>query len=62
LKEKTQNLLKKTIKHCQDKLEKDEYILVLDDDDMEKLASLKKDEGNEAVDEYMDNKLDVVID
>lgn len=66
---------KKTIKHCHDKLEKDEYIIVLDDKDMENLANTKKEASNKAIDEktkkeksnkaiddYMENKLSEIID
>ena len=52
----------KVIKHCQDRLKDDKYIIVLDDDDMEKLVKLKIEEGNEAIDDFMENKINEIVD
>lgn len=52
---------RRTIGHCTDRVKKEEFIIVLDDGDMAKLASLKK-AGDEEVDDYMDKKMDEIID
>lgn len=51
-----------TIKHCKDRLEKGEWIIVLDDEDLRKLANIKLEEGDEGVDDYMENKIDEIVD
>jgi type I restriction enzyme M protein len=52
---------KKIIERCRDKLRQYKYIVVLDETDFEKLVYEKIKRGNESVDDYMELKLEEVI-
>lgn len=51
----------KVLKHCQDRLKAHVYLIVLDDEDLKNL-SRKKLDSNEAVDDYMEDKLEKIVD
>ena len=53
---------KKILSRSQDKSKNDKYIIVLEDKDLEKLVRLKLKEGREDVDDYMEKKLNDIID
>jgi len=54
---------KKVLKHSQDANKEDKYIIVLDDQDIIKLASYKlEDENDERINEFIDNKIKEIID
>ena len=49
--------------HCRDRLNnKKEYIIVLDDKDMENIANIKNNDGNEGIDDYMEVKIEEIED
>jgi hypothetical protein len=53
----------KVIERSQKKTKAGKYIIVLEDKDFEKLAKLKLDqEDDEKIDDFMENKLDEIID
>jgi len=51
----------KVLKHCQDRLKDHKYLIVLDDVDLKNL-SRKKLSSNEEVDDYMDDRLEKIVD
>lgn len=54
---------KRVLKHCQDANKEDKYIIVLDDQDLTKLANYKlEDEDDERINEFVDNKVKEIID
>ena len=53
----------KMLGHCRDRLNnKKEYIIVLDDKDMENIANIKNNDGNEGIDDYMEVKIEEIED
>ncbi|MBI4548312.1 MAG: toll/interleukin-1 receptor domain-containing protein [Ignavibacteriae bacterium] len=53
---------KKTVlKRCQDHLDKDEYILALDDDDLIALLGMRQGEKFDHIEDYLDNKFRALV-
>lgn len=53
---------KRVIKHCKEKLMNEKCLIVLEDSDFEELIDLKLEEGDDAINDFMENKLDEIID
>ena len=52
----------RVIKHCKEKLSGKKCLLVLSDNDLISMVKLKMKEGETAVDDYLEKKLDEIID
>ncbi len=51
-----------TLRRCMSKFSKNEYIIVLEDKDIENLVRLKVHDGNEGIDDYVYKKIEEIVD